>query len=75
MSNCARGALWTALFLPADLRIPHVPGTAVLRNARIYPVANDVAERVICLPIYPALTNEQIDMVVSQIKRPCNVGG
>jgi dTDP-4-amino-4,6-dideoxygalactose transaminase len=61
-------------FYPLISEFPMYRGLQSAQRQNL-PVANDVAERVICLPIYPALTNEQIDMVVSQIKRPCNVGG
>ncbi len=39
------------------------------------PVASDVAERVICLPIYPELADEQIDEIISHITKPCDLGG
>jgi dTDP-4-amino-4,6-dideoxygalactose transaminase len=32
------------------------------------PVAKKVAEQVICLPIYPALTCEQVDTIVELIR-------
>lgn len=32
------------------------------------PIANAVAERIICLPIYPALTNEQITKITTILK-------
>jgi dTDP-4-amino-4,6-dideoxygalactose transaminase len=31
------------------------------------PVARKVAEQVICLPIYPALSNEQVDYILDLI--------
>jgi len=34
------------------------------------PVARRAAEQVICLPIYPTLTDEQIDFITELVKRP-----
>ena len=33
------------------------------------PVANDIADKVLCLPIYPGLTPEDQDRVVNALRR------
>jgi dTDP-4-amino-4,6-dideoxygalactose transaminase len=33
------------------------------------PVANEIAEKVICLPIYPNLTNDQVDTIITLLRR------
>jgi len=35
------------------------------------PVATDVASKVLCLPIYPELSTEDLDKVVNSIKEAC----
>lgn len=36
-----------------------------------FPVAAEIADRVLCLPIYPDLTHEQVAMIARQIKCQC----
>jgi dTDP-4-amino-4,6-dideoxygalactose transaminase len=35
------------------------------------PIATDVASKVLCLPIYPELSTEDLDKVVNSIKEAC----
>lgn len=44
----------------------HLPSA----RAENLPIASDMAERVLCLPIYPDLTDEQVDTIVALIATP-----
>ncbi|MCX7166931.1 MAG: dTDP-4-amino-4,6-dideoxy-D-glucose aminotransferase VioA [Rhodocyclales bacterium] len=50
-------------FYPLISDFPMYRGMPSAAHANL-PVARKVAEQVICLPIYPALTNDQIDLIV-----------
>ena len=53
-------------FYPLISDMPMYRGLPSAR-AEDLPVATSIANRVICLPIYPGLTNEQIDSVVTAV--------
>jgi dTDP-4-amino-4,6-dideoxygalactose transaminase len=49
-------------FYPALSRLPYV-------RDQVAPVAEDIARRVLCLPLYHTLSLEEVDMVCRLIKR------
>ena len=55
-------------FYPLISQFPSYRGLTSARKENL-PVATNVAEQVVCLPIYPALENENIDRIVEIMKQ------
>lgn len=49
-------------FLPSLSKLPYIMG----QNS---PIAEDISIRILCLPLYHSLTNEEVDMICRIIKR------
>jgi dTDP-4-amino-4,6-dideoxygalactose transaminase len=62
-----RGVLTRRYFYPLISEFPMYKGLPSAAPARL-PVATDVARRVLCLPLYPALADEQVAGVVQLIR-------
>lgn len=63
---CDNGIYARRYFYPLISDFPMYRGMPSAAHANL-PVARKVAEQVICLPIYPALSNEQVDSIVELI--------
>lgn len=49
-------------FLPSLSELPYITGQSV-------PIAEDISRRVLCLPLYHTLSDEEVDMICRLIKR------
>lgn len=63
----ARGIFTRRYFFPLLSNLPMYRDTPSADPANL-PVANDAAARILCLPIYPDLTNPEVERIVAAIR-------
>jgi dTDP-4-amino-4,6-dideoxygalactose transaminase len=69
MEHLKKAGIGSSVHYPSPLH--HQPAMAGLTGARDedFPVATAAAREVLCLPIYPELTNEEVETVCAEVRR------
>lgn len=63
----AQGIFTRRYFFPLLSNLPMYRNTPSADPANL-PIANEAAERILCLPIYPDLTNAQVERIIAAIR-------